>query len=79
MSGGRPTVRRVGRRRVVTDEPAGLEALVDATPSDADPDASDSGQVEDRLPQDGRVDTDRADDGSDRDAWLRDQVPPHWS
>lgn len=85
MSEGRPPVRRVGRRRVVTAEPAGLEPRSEPAPAaDPDPDSADA-LLEDRA--DEEIDYEESDHedgghdhgGSDRDAWLRAQVPPHWS
>lgn len=63
MREGSPDVRRLGRRRVVTADPDGVAPRIDPTPDDR-PDPADRPEAK---------------PGSEREAWLREQVPPHWS
>jgi len=87
VSDPRPPVRRVGRRRVVTDEAPGVLPREDSTPG---ADAAFSGEAvvgagEIRAGDAGSAGADGTAEvvagpaEPARDRWLRDQRPPHWA
>lgn len=74
------SIRRIGRRRVVTSGTGPAAAADSPGPSDAAPDAGVRlEQTSDDTPRAwGEADASTGGADADRDAWLRAQRPPHW-